>query len=699
MKPQIKNSILFEIGAEEIPSGYFGPASASVLSQAAPLLAECGYLCEGTAVYTTPRRLVIEMRGLTSIAGSEEEKTGPSKAIAFQDGRPTVALEGFLKSTGKSIQDVYFKQTARGECVCVKIHKKFRPLRDFFETLPALIEFPKVMRWDETRYSFTRPIRWTFAFLGNRVQQYRIGGILSSDWTMGHRFLSNRKLKVRNSDIADFKALLARHHVMLDDSARADKIRSFLKRYRNTNEELIRTVSHLVEDPFPVVSRFPKEYLKLPPAVLETCMSKQLKVFSCYDASGKLDNRFLVIANGARRDSKVIAKNYERVLCARLKDAQFFFGEDTKTALASKVKKLKDMVFLGTLGSYRDKTLRLEKAVDFLGHAAGIDAAVIERSRRAAHLAKADLTTHLVYEFPELQGLAGAEYARHDKEPFEVSKAIAGHYLPGNLTQDFRELKKMMNPETILLALADRMDLLVGAIGIGIEVSGSQDPYALRRSAGGIAKILRAHPIPVSLKKWVEDAYQLFGGALKADVETVRRKVTDFLRDRIAGELQVRTGTREHELLCGIFASDCDDIGVVYQKFAALVKHVQDPVFETACKVLQRPYRILKGLDCNIADSVNADLFQDDLERKLYQLVLKHGPEISGLAGSGDYWQATRVYAGNFCETLHAFFDKVKVNAEDERIRSNRQSLMKQVFRIYTEQVADLSFITNLSSM
>ena len=501
MKKLKTSSLLFEIGVEEIPSGYFAGAEASIRTKAPELLADCGWQFDKLEIHTTPRRIVLCAENFRFLKVKEEEKLGPLKDQAYQNNQPTQALIGFLKSTGRSESDVFFKDSPRGARVCVKVKKKYQPLRYFFETLPLKIEFPKLMRWEKGRFTFTRPIRWTFAFVGNKEQKYKIADIKSSHFTYGRRFLSPKPIKVTNSNFAAFEKLLSKYHVILKTEERIKKIRGFLKGFHQSNEELIATVAHLVEDPYPVPGVFDKKYLKLPSAVLATCMSKNQKVFAGYDASGRLQNRFLAVINGKQKDTKTIAKHYESVLISRLEDAEFFFEEDRKTKLEAKVQKLREMVFLGSLGSYLDKTKRLEALVCFLGEEAKLDQNLVSRAEKAAHLAKADLTTHLVYEFPELQGAAGSEYARRDGEHEAVAKAIMGHYVPMNLAEDFRELKKRLNLEGALVGLSDRIDLLIGASLLGIELSASQDPYALRRAAGGIVKILRAHPIHFSLSK------------------------------------------------------------------------------------------------------------------------------------------------------------------------------------------------------
>lgn len=696
MKKRKTASLLFEIGVEEIPSGYFAGAEASIRSKAPELLAECGFQFDRLEIHTTPRRLVLYAANFRFLEAREEEKLGPMKDQAYQNGEPTPALLGFLKSTGCRKSDVFLKDTPRGARVCVKVKKEYQPLRYFFETIPLKIEFPKLMRWEKSRYPFTRPIRWTFAFVGNKEQKYQIADVKSSHFTYGHRFLSPKPIRVFNSDLKTYEKLLAKHHVILRKDARIQRIRGLLKAFHQSNEELISTVVHLVEEPYPVIGVFDKKYLKLPSAVLVICMSKNQKVFACYDTSGRLQNRFLAVINGKRKDTKTIAKHYESVLVSRLEDAEFFFKEDNKTKLEAKVQKLKEMVFLGSLGSYWDKTKRLEALVQLIGEEAKLSSVVVAQAQRAAYLAKADLTTHLVYEFPELQGAAGFEYAKLDGENEAVAKAIQGHYFPTNLAEDFGDLKKRLNLEGALVGISDRIDLLVGASLLGVEFSASQDPYALRRSAGGIVKILRAHPIHFSLSKLMKKSQELFGHLSRFPKKSTFDQLTAFFKDRIVFELQLKAGTKEYDLLRGIFASGFDDLANVYDRYNQLSKNLNQPWFEKARKVSERTANILKGIPTHVDDQVNPSFLKESLEKELYDILNREAPKISNFIANHDYSASTKLYGELFYDKVHDFFDQVMVNVEDPKIRSNRQALVRKINRILSDRVADLSQIKAL---
>ena len=696
MKRTKSSSLLFEIGVEEIPSSYLVPAEASIRSKAPGLLSECGWQFDQLNVYSTPRRFVIHATNFRPLIFQEEEKLGPLKDQAYQDGRPTPALLGFLKSVNRKESDVFFKDSQRGSRVCVKVKKEKKPLRHFFEALPTCIEFPKLMRWERSRYSFARPIRWAFAYVDHKLETFKIADVVSGSHSFGHRFLAPTKLNVSSADFKIFSNLLLKHHVVLDARVRVARIRSFLKRVHNHDEELVQTVANLVEDPYPVQGVFAKKYLNLPVSVLETCMRKHQRIFACYDSPGRLTDRFVAVINGRRKDVKRIVGHYENVLTSRLEDAEFFFKEDRKTKLEAKVDRLKEMIFLGSLGSYLEKAKRLVAEVQYLSKEAEVPADVMSRASRSAYLAKADLTTHLVYEFPELQGKAGSEYAQLDGEDTNVAKGIYGHYLPVNLTEDYRELKKRLNFEGALVGLCDRMDLLVGASGLGIELNASQDPYALRRAAGGIVKILRVHPLRFSLANWIRAVRREYGNLFAKSDSDIALQLLPFFKERITYELQVKSGSREFEVLQGIFAAGFDQVIEVYEKFEHLSGEVNNQSFLKACKVMERTTNILKGVKGKVDDRVERALLQDPLEQRLFDLLGQEEASLNQLIRQKHYGAAVKRYGDVFYQPLHDFFDRVLVNVEDSKVRTNRQSLVKKINSLCASRIADLSYISNL---
>ena len=499
------------------------------------------------------------------------------------------------------------------------------------------------------------------------------------------------------ADLAAYQKLLKTHHVILSSDERISKVRQYLKASRNSDEALIRQVANLVEEPFAIAGTFKKDYLALPSEVLSTCMRKHQKIFACYDSRGKLQNQFVAVINGKRASAGVIADNFRNVLESRLEDAKFFYQEDMKTTLESKTEKLKELIFLGKLGSYWDKTKRLESLCGFLTQAIQDRSANQKIAIEAARLCKTDLVTKLVYEFPELQGIAGGEYARHDGCAEETARAIREHYYPKSLNEDFRALGQSMSVSGAVLAIADRMDLLVGAIGIGIEPTGSQDPYALRRAAGGVVKLVRAFNFSFLLSQFIEQTAGLYGARLNVKLDQIQAKLLSFMKERVVFELDAKPGTKPYEILQAVLQVGADHIADAYQRFHALTilyeRNRED--FLMACKIIERTSNILKGVKEPVDEKIDSSIFENQLENKLYALIHEKEAGIQSLAGEKKYGPLTQDFGKAFYQPVHDFFDQVMVNVPDQRVRKNRQALVKKINRLYTEKVADLSVVTN----
>jgi glycyl-tRNA synthetase beta chain len=691
-----KTSVLYEIGSEEIPAGYFARAKSSALKKIPELLSDCGLKSDDVQIFTTPRRIVIYLDEVVLLKAQQLEKLGPPKEQSFENGKPTKALLGFLKTAGKTEKDILFKDSPRGPRVCVLISKERKPIRTFFELLPTAMEFPKLMRWEDTGYQFTRPIRWSLAFIGKKSQKYQIGGVKSGVVTYGHRFLSRGALKVKSASLKDFENLLVKNHVILKQEIREKMIRGFLRSSRTCDEKLITAVSNMVEEPCSVSGYFDAKFLSLPDTVLSTCMSKHQKIFAQYDAKGRLTNRFIAIINGRRSNSRLIARNYESVLRSRLEDARFFFKEDQKESLSSKISELKNMIFLGSLGSYYDKTKRVEVLVRNVAESVGLSRDVIRNVERAAVLSKVDLVTHLVYEFPELQGVAGCEYAKLNGETNEVARAIRDHYAPENLGVSFELVGKQIGIEGAILGICDRFDLLVGAMGLGVKVSSSEDPYALRRAAGGVVKLIRAFRLRLSLRSLIQKNRELFGKLINKEGAEMEQSLLPFFMERVAFELQTKAGTKEYEVLQSILSTGADDLSIVFDKYKDLTSEMKSDSFVRACKVMERTHNILKGSKTKFSEQIDCALLETPVEKNLMTLINEKEHTILDLTKVQKYGKAAKMFGDIFYGPVHDFFDQVMVNVEDPKIRSNRQALVKRVNQICGSAIADLSKVTNL---
>ena len=697
-------SALIEIGTEELPV-----ANLDIFSnQGAELIRKAliKHRLDFSAIRTgaTPRRLAIFIENLEPKQKEERNVvTGPAADKAYDaSGKPTPALLGFLSGQQATLQQVKIQETPRGRYVAIeKIHKgeptsKILP-RLLVETLSSL-PFPKMMYWEKSGFRFPRPVRWIVALYGKKVIALNFAGIKSGRTTFGHRFLAPGSFSISQADWKDYEKRLKKKHVFLSGEVRGGMIEQGLKKFQQKefDSELLREAANLVEEPFLIQGKFSGTYRDLPEEILVTCMKKYQKIFACRDDKGNLVNRFVAVLNGRRSGLPQIRQDYENVLESRLRDAQYFYEEDTKEPLEKKVSRLKELVFLGRLGTMEERTERLRGLAKNFAEISGLRELekILERT---AHLSKADLTTQMVGEFPELQGIMGREYAEASGEPDEVARAVGEQYLPKNLAEDYQGLKKKLSLAGALFGITDRMDLLVGAFAVRLNPTGSEDPYALRRAGGILVKLVRSFSFQFSLSELIRQSYQKYKVKLDLSEEEVSKKLADFLKDRVAFELQAKSGTRLHEILQGVMKSSFNDLADVFRRFEMLAElSAKNPkVFFKTSKIVERTSNILKGAK-EALNSVDPKLLQEPLEKRLYELAQQEEAELRRFVEERNYSEATRLYGETFFEPLHDFFDKVMVNVDDASIRRNRQALMKQINGLYTEKVADLSLLTQV---
>lgn len=700
MKPA---SALIEIGVEELPAAVLDLFYARATENVKNLLRSRRLDFKEARAEATPRRLSLFIEDLSP--RQREERTlqlGPAADKAYdQEGKPTPALEGFLKSRQASLKNLQIKETPRGRYVAIeKVEKGQATTR----VLPGLVSeilssfpFPKMMRWEKTGFRFPRPIRWMVALYGKQLISFSLAGVKTSRQTFGHRFLSPRPFPLPGADWEDYRKRLRVHHVILSLAEREAVIQRGLKRKFHQSEvdpDLVRETAQLVEEPFLLQGKFSDTFRDLPEEVLATCMKKYQKIFACREPKGRLINRFVAVLNGRRGGLTRVRQDYENVLLSRLRDGQYFYGEDTREPLAKKADRLKELMFLGRLGNMKERAERLEALAGVLAHRAGRPD--WETSlKRAAFLSKADLVTHMVGEFPELQGIMGREYALEAGEPAEVARAIGEQYLPKNLAENFSTVAKKLSPLGALFGMADRLDLLVGAFATRLGPTGSEDPYALRRAGGVLVKIIRAFSFHFSLPDLVRESYQTYKVKLDLSAELLLAQLVEFLKERTAFELEVKSGTKPYEILQGVMKSSFDDLAGVFERYGPLAQLFleQPKIFLKTSKVVERTSNILKGAREELS-SVNPGLFQEPLEKELFELFNTRKPDLVRSLENKDYKTVTRLYGEVFFDPLHHFFDRVMVNVDDPQIRKNRQALMRDINTLYTAEVADLSLLT-----
>lgn len=697
-------NLLVELGTEELPVGVLDVIYNDLKNKTEEILRKNRLGFSAVKTEATPRRIALYIEGLAARQEDEVlELSGPSFEKAYQpDGKPTQALEGFLKSKEASLSDITVKDTPRGKFIVVNKKNTGKPvasvLAALLQELFTSLNFPKNMRWEKTGFRFPRPIRWVVALLDKKIISFQFCGLKAGNKSYGHRFLAPKAFTVLSADWDSYRKSLRKAHVILDLEDRKAFIAKALRTefgQKHFDEELLHTTAQLAEEPFLLEGSFAKEYLELPKEVLASCMKKNQKIFACYDANGKLTGKFAAILNGKRAGADQIRKGYENVLESRLKDARYFYKADTKEPFEGKITLLEQVTYLGKLGNMRQKSERMEKLA--LSVAMSSEKGALGKDlQRAARLSKIDLMTHLVYEFPDLQGIVGREYSAASEEKKEVSLAIGTQYLPQSLSVDYKDLRKQMTELGALLGIVDRMDLLVGAFGTGIQPTGSQDPFALRRAGGVIVKILRAFPSRLSLRKTIEASAKFYDTALTVSLQELTDKLMKFFEERFVFELQVKPGTREFEILQAVIRSNFDDLSDVFERYDRLTElYKKEPeAFIKTAKVIERTANITKGI--KEFTGVSQSLLTEPSEKNLFEVLNKNSEDLKALLDARSYGKVTVKFGESFFKPLNEFFEQVMVNAEDMKIRANRQALMRQINRLYSERVADLSVLSRL---
>jgi glycyl-tRNA synthetase beta chain len=686
-------NFLLEIGVEEMPARFLNPALNQLKSLAESSLQENRLKYEEVHTMGTPRRLTLFVRGLAEKQESlKEEVKGPAEKVAFKDGKPTRAAEGFAKSQGVSVQDLITKPVGHVDYVFAVRQEEGRPAEDLLkEIAPALItglHFPKPMRWGGLEFRFARPIRWLLALYSSRVISFELAGQQSDRVTYGHRFMSTGPVTIERPE--DYLSKLEEVYVLAEPGERKERIRKQIEELVRqaggkvmNDEDLLDEVTNLVEYPTALMGSFDAGYLELPPEVLITPMKEHQRYFPVQDSEGNLLPRFIAVRNGGQEHLDVVRAGNEKVLKARLEDAAFFWQEDLKETLAARVDDLKKVVFQETLGTMYQKVQRIAKLSGHLIKFLGGDEQAVSVTRRAAMLAKADLVTNMVYEFPELQGIMGREYALYQGEKPEVAQAIFEHYLPRHAGDEL--------PDSLpgkALSLADKTDTLVGCFAIGIQPTGSQDPYALRRQALGICNIVLDYGPGLSLKEMVHRAYEGLKETvdLQYSEEVVWGNLQDFIRQRLRG-LMTDMGLR-YDTVEAVLATGFDDIAGVYMRGRAVEEFRRGSEFEALLTAFTRASNLSKKAP---ALEVNTGLLQDDAEKKLYEAYTGLVEEVRPYLKQQDYPRVLENIA-RLRKPVDEFFEQVMVMVDEQEVRENRLVLLRNIAR-FIGSVADFSKI------
>lgn len=710
--------LLFEIGTEEIPAKFMPGILKQLKELAAAKMQELRIHFEDITVYGTPRRMALIADGVAETqADVVVEAKGPSVKIAYVSGAPSKAAQGFARGQGVDVKDL----VVRDNYVYAVKHLAGQPV---VELLPGLLmdiltslSFPKTMRWADYEFRFVRPIRWMVALFGDQIIPVEICGVKSGKFSMGHRFmqqslkaaaesqglLSAALSKVGNKvysalagvkgaveipSASDYKKVMYDNFVMVDQDERRALILQQIKDLAaqnggeaEINEDLLEEVNYLVEWPTALCGKFEEKFLSLPKECIITPMREHQRYFPVLDEDGNLLNKFITVRNGGSEHLDIVTHGNERVLRARLSDAEFFFNEDRATKLEDRLEKLKTVSFQEGLGNMYDKSERLVKMAEMLRFA--INTPVDEEElRRCALLCKTDLVTGMVIEFTELQGVMGREYALLDGEKPEVATGIFEHYLP-------RFAGDALPATTIgrIVGIGDKLDNICATFSRGLAPTGSQDPYALRRQALGVINILLDANYHISLAKIIAGTLYLLDIKPEETGKLVPQ-IMEFFKQRLRN-LLMDQGIR-YDVIDAVFADKRnDDMVDLAVRCKALAAYVEAGNAEPLVQVSVRVSNLCKKIEKEVA--ISGALFKDESENKLHEVVAAVSKEIIPEIVLYDY--AAVLKAGEkVIEPVNTFFDNVMVMDEDENVKNNRLAMLEEV-RGIVNAVGDLSLL------
>lgn len=694
--------LIFEIGCEEIPARFMTPTLDQLKREFLAQCKDARISIGGVRMLGTPRRMTLIASDIEPVqADLEEERTGPPAKAAYRDGEPTKAAQGFARGQGVAVEELYLVDTPKGEYLAAKVFEAGKPVGELF---PAILQstleklsFPKSMRWASNREQFARPVRWLLALLDDQVLTVRYTNVVSDRFTYGHRFAAPGAIEVR--DISQYETLLAEAFVEVDPAKRRVEIMGSARAAAEgfggvllEDLDLVDEVVHLVEKPHAVLVVYNEEYLELPDEVLISSMRSHQRYFSVLDAVTKqLTNACVVIYNTPVRDPDVVRAGNLRVLRARLDDAKFFWKQDLQVTLEDRMPQLEQVIWLKRLGTMQQRCLRMSALTAKIGQRLQLQDTHIDAASRAAYLAKADLVSNMVSEFPDLQGVMGREYAVRSGEGEEVGRAIYEQYLPRGADDELPE-----SDAGALVALAERLDALVGIFGIGLIPKGNADPYALRRAALGVLRIIqdRAYDLGVSeLLQMAVDVYAQSeqGEALTTEPDKLVAQVREFLLTRQKHQLAADFPV---DVVDAVLAVSQDDVLSARDRVAALAALRGEEDFEPLAIGFKRVVNILrKQADEQevVPDEVDASKLEELQEKELYNRSRGVGVTVQEALGTRDWESACRALI-TLKRPIDAFFDHVMVMAEDRALRQNRLALLDELRGLFM-QVADISRI------
>ncbi len=639
--------------------------------------------------YGSCRRLIVHCELAARQQDREELVTGPPRGAAYTpEGEPTQAALGFARSRGVDAAALEVVRTDRGEYVAIRKVVEGKPAREILaRILPGLISrlsFPKMMKWGERNFRFSRPIKNIFCLCDGKVLPFETAGIRSTGYTFGHPIFAPRRIKA--GSFREYRDELRRNKVIIDQNARKSRIEKQMQKKLEPfgaacypDEQLLKKLSMDVEYPYVILGTFPDSYLKLPLEVLSTAMKKGQNLFSVVKGRKQMP-MFMGVADACDDSRSLVRKGNERVLKARLEDARFFWEQDIQVSLKKRAAELSRVIFQEKLGTYEDKSERLRKIAAYL---AGRLEAREEKKwvMEAAGLCKVDLVTEMVREFPSLQGVAGGLYARKEGLPSSVWKAVYEHYQPVTLED--------ASPSSLtgaILSVSDKLDSVVGSLGLGVEVSGSRDPFGLRRNAQGACTVILQKKLSFSFPRLLDKVISVYEDKLSVPREDLKAVCLEFFRGRMQYIFE-RQGFR-YDLVNAVLDPGLGNLYHAYLRVKALDGFKDSPHFEPMILIAKRVNNILKEQP---AYKVNSDLLIEKEERELHTSFEIIRANVQPLIASGDFAKAQRIVF-RIRSTTNSFFDNVLVMDKDVKLRRNRLALLQAVSRLL-DQIADYSQI------
>ncbi|MFW3378290.1 glycine--tRNA ligase subunit beta [Glaesserella parasuis] len=684
-------NFLAEIGTEELPPKALKKLATAFAENVEAELNQAGLSFDKVEWFAAPRRLAVKVLGLaTSQPSKEVEKRGPAVSAAFDaEGKPTKAAEGWAKGCGITVEQAERIATDKGEWLVHRAVIEGQPTKNLLvgmiSNALAKLPIPKTMRWGDKTEQFVRPVHTVNLLLGDELIEGEILGIASGTTIRGHRFLGEREFQISHAD--QYPALLKEKGSVVADFnerkalilAKAQEKATALGGVADIEEDLLDEVTSLVEYPNVLAAKFEERFLAVPAEALVYTMKGDQKYFPIYDKDGKLLPHFIFVSNINPEDPSKIIEGNEKVVRPRLTDAEFFFKTDLKQRLEDQLPRLETVLFQQQLGTLRDKTARIEQLAGEIAKQIGADET---KAKRAGLLSKCDLMTNMVFEFTDTQGVMGMHYARHDGEDEEVAVALNEQYMP-RFAGD--ELPKSLVASSV--ALADKFDTLTGIFGIGQQPKGSADPFALRRAALGALRIIVEKNLPLDLSDLVATSAKLFGDKLTNS--NVVEEVVDFMLGRF------RAWYQDEGIAVDVIQAVLARRPTRPADFDARVRAVSHfrtlDSAEALAAANKRVSNILAKVEGKISSEIDRTLLVEAEEKALAEQVITLQAELVPLFEKGEYQTALDRLAG-LREVVDNFFDKVMVNAEDPKLRQNRQAILNNLRNLFL-QVADISLL------